>query len=151
MVCGCGLPVVSARAEQGAGQRVMLAVHLGKHFGEMGAAQHRRTFPGTQGRQHRPPDQLLDEGRGDAFAARYHLIQIGVHGQVTCVDLEQALTAPRVGAGNLDRQVDSPRTVGQGRLEDVGPVGGQREGNVGVRADPVHRVEEGKQQRVSIL
>jgi len=48
VVSGCALSVVSARAEQGAGQRVMLAVHLGQHFGESRAAQHRRTFPGAQ-------------------------------------------------------------------------------------------------------
>jgi hypothetical protein len=42
------LRVVSARAEQSAGQRVMFAIHLGEHFGEVGAAQHRRTFPGAQ-------------------------------------------------------------------------------------------------------
>jgi hypothetical protein len=143
--------MVSARAEQGARQRVMLAVHLGQHFGEVGTAQHWRTFTGAQRHQDGPPDQLLDEGRGDAFAARDHLVQVGVHGQVTCVDLEQAQTALAVGAGDLDRQVDSPRAVGQGGLEDVGPVGGQRKGNVRVRADTVHGVEEGEQQRVSVL
>jgi hypothetical protein len=45
---GRGLPVASARAEQSAGQRVVLAVHLGQRFGESSAAQHRRTFPGAQ-------------------------------------------------------------------------------------------------------
>jgi hypothetical protein len=130
---------------------MMLAVHLGQHLGEVGAAQHRRTFTGAQRHQDGPPDQLLDEGRGDAFGARDHLGQVGVHGQVTRVDLEQAQTALAVRAGDLDRQVDSPRTVGQGGLEDVGPVGGQREGDVRVRADPVHGIEEGEQQRVSVL
>jgi hypothetical protein len=48
VVSGCGLSVVSARAEQGAGQRMMFAVHLGQYFGESGPAQHRRTFPGAQ-------------------------------------------------------------------------------------------------------
>jgi hypothetical protein len=42
------LSAVSARTEQGAGQRVMLAVHFGEHLGEMGAAEHRRTLTGPQ-------------------------------------------------------------------------------------------------------
>jgi hypothetical protein len=145
------LPAVSVRAEQGARQRVMFAVHLGQYLGEVGTAQHRRAFTGAQRHQDGPPDQLLDEGRGDAVAVGDHLVEVGVHGQVTRVDLEQAQTALAVGAGDLDRQVDSPRPVGQRGLEDVGPVGGQREGDVGVRADPVHGVEEGEQQRVSVL
>jgi hypothetical protein len=48
MISGRGLPVASARAEESAGQRVMLAVHLGQHVGEVRAAQHRRTFPDAQ-------------------------------------------------------------------------------------------------------
>jgi len=48
VIGGRGLPAVCARAEQSAGQRVMLAVHLGQHFGEVSAAQHRRTFPDPQ-------------------------------------------------------------------------------------------------------
>jgi hypothetical protein len=140
-----------ARAEQGAGQRVVLAVHLGEHLGEMGPAQHRRAFPGPQRHQDGPPDELLDEGGRHAFAAPDHLVQVGVDRQVTCVDLQQAPPALCVGAGNLDRQVNTPRAIGQGRLEDIGPVGGQREGDVGVRTDPVHRVEEGEEQRIPVL
>jgi hypothetical protein len=41
-------PVAVARAEQRAGQRVMLAVHLGQDFGEVGTAQYRRALPGAQ-------------------------------------------------------------------------------------------------------
>jgi len=48
VINGSGLPVAGLRAEESAGQRVVLAVHLGQHFGEVRAAQHRRTFPGAQ-------------------------------------------------------------------------------------------------------
>jgi hypothetical protein len=140
-----------ARAEQGAGQRVVLAVHLSEDLGEVGVTQHRGALPGPQRHQDRAPDQFLDEGRRDAFTARHHLVQVGVDGHVARVDLKQAPTGLRVGTGDLDGQVDTPRAVGQRGLQDVGAVRGERERDVGVRADAVHRVQQGEQQRVPVL
>jgi hypothetical protein len=51
------------------------------------------------------------------------------------VDLKQAPTGLCVGTGDLDGQVDTPRAVGQRGLQDVGAARGERERDVGVRAD----------------
>ena len=56
----------------------------------------------------------------------------------------------RVRPGDLDGQVDPAWPVGEGRLQDVGPVGGQHERDVCVLADAVHRFEQGEQQRVAV-
>lgn len=100
----------------------------------MSATQYRRALPGSQGDQHRPPDHFLDEGGGDAFGARRHLAEVGVHGQVTRVYPEQPFPALHVGAGNLHRQVNPAGPVSQGgRLVDEldGQAGQQDDGAAG--------------------
>jgi len=42
----------------------------------------------------------------------------------------------------IDQGLEVPRFVGQGGFQDVGPVGGQHECDIGIGADPVHRLEQ---------
>jgi hypothetical protein len=148
---GSGLLVaVGPDPEQRAGERVALGVHLGQHLGEVRVAKDRRAFSAPQRDQDRPPDHLLDERRGDAVGIARYPGEVSVHAQVACVDLEQPLPAVQVRSRDLDGQVNPARPVGQGGLQDVGSVGGQHEGDIGIRADPVHRLEQGEQERVPV-
>ena len=47
----------------------------------------------------------------------------------------------------MHRLVDPARPRGEGRLEEVGTVGGQQEDDVGVLVESIHLVEQGEQQR----
>jgi hypothetical protein len=54
----------------------------------------------------------------------------------------------QVGLRDLDGQVDSAGPLGEGRLEEVGPVGGEDERDVAVAGQAVHRLQDAEQQRL---
>nr|WP_254185476.1 hypothetical protein [Nocardioides panacis] len=110
-----------------------------------------RGAAGRRGRrdQRRPAQQLLEEGRGDAVGALEHRVEpAGVDLEVPAVELEQLPPGGGVGEPERDRLVDAPGARGQGRLEQVGAVGGEQEDHVGVLGQPVHLVEQLEEQRV---
>ena len=72
----------------------------------------------------------------------------GVDRQRAAVELEQRAAGVRVGQFQRDRLVDPAGPRGQRGLEQVGPVGGQHEDDVGVLGEAVHLVEQLEQQRV---
>jgi hypothetical protein len=80
--------------------------------------------------QHRPPDQLLEERRGDAGAALDDLIDVGFRqlgGYGAGIELEQPPARAGVGQVDLDRDVDPAGTRRQRRFEQVGSIGREDE------------------------
>ena len=100
--------------------------------------------------EHRAAQELLEKGGGDALGPFHDLLDLGV-GQAqrhrAAVEGQQPSPGSRVGQGDLDGHVDPAGTGRQGRLEQVGAVGGQHEQQVGVGGCAVHRVEQVEQDR----
>ncbi len=95
--------------------------------------------------EHRPADQLLDERgchAGHPVDGRRALVVGELERHAAGVDLEQPGAGVGVRQPDLDGDVHPPGPGGEGRLEQVGPVGGQQEQQVGVLRRAVHGVEQ---------
>ena len=96
-------------------------------------------------------DQLLEEGGGDAVGALdggRDVVAGQLERHAPAVEREQPFPGGPVGQGDLDRDVDPARAGRQRELEQVGPVGGEQEEQVGVAGRAVHRVQQVEQDRV---
>jgi len=93
--------------------------------------------------------QLPQERRGHSLGPLDDRVEVdAVKQQVPLVEPQQRPSRVGVGQRQLGGQVDPARPGGERGLKQVGPVGGQQEGDVGGRVKPLHLVQQLEEQRV---